>query len=78
MRLNASIPVIRGLNNIEQNLVKAIEALEVGDKVWIYPEGRVSKDGNIQKGKKALCFYIKNRSFDRAGGDNRKFRDFIV
>ena len=56
VRLNASIPVIRGLNNIEQNLVKAIEAVKNGDKVWIYPEGRVSKDGNIQKGKKGVVF----------------------
>ena len=27
-----------------------------GDKIWIYPEGRVSKDGNIQKGKKGIVY----------------------
>ncbi|MEK9150887.1 MAG: lysophospholipid acyltransferase family protein [Patescibacteria group bacterium] len=56
VRLNASIPVIRGLNNIEQNLAKAVEAVKNGDKIWIYPEGRVSKDGNIQKGKKGIVY----------------------
>ncbi len=55
-RLNASIPVIRGLNNIEQNLAEAIKAVKKGEKIWIYPEGRVSKDGNLQKGKKGAVF----------------------
>lgn len=56
VRLNACIPVIRGLNNMEQNLAEAIEAAKKGNKIWIYPEGRVSKDGNLQKGKKGAVF----------------------
>lgn len=55
-RLNACIPVTRGLNNMEQNLAEAIKAAKKGSKIWIYPEGRVSKDGNLQKGKKGAVF----------------------
>lgn len=56
VRIN-SIPVIRGSGgDLEQKLSAVIKALKEKNKVWIYPEGKITPDGNIQKGKKGVAF----------------------
>lgn len=56
VRLNGAIPVARGLKNIEQNLAEAVKILKSGGKVWIYPEGKQTMDGNLQPGKKGTAY----------------------
>lgn len=58
VRMNGSIPVDRGMagKTLEEKLREAIKALKAGAKVWIYPEGRMTKDGKLQPGKKGAVF----------------------
>lgn len=55
-RLNGSIPVVRGLKNIERNLAETVNVLKNDGKVWIYPEGKQTLDGKIQPGKKGIIY----------------------
>lgn len=56
VRIN-SIPVIRGQGgDLRQKLSEVIKALEEKNRVWIYPEGKITPDGNIQKGKRGAAF----------------------
>lgn len=60
-RLSACIPVrSRKKDEIErisliEVLEDAIEALRRGQKLFIFPEGRMSKDGKLQRGKKGVA-----------------------
>lgn len=56
VRANGSIPVIRGLNNIQKNLKKAVAMLNKSSKIWVHPEGKKTKDGLLQKGKKGTMY----------------------
>ena len=51
VRINSSIPVIRGLGNPSNNLAEAVSAIRGGAKVSIFPEGKITKDGRLQSGK---------------------------
>ena len=59
VRLSGSIPVIRG-QGAEANLSEAIKAInEENAKIWIYPEGKMSKDGVFQKKGKRGVYYLQ-------------------
>ena len=56
VRANGSIPVVRGMGDFRQNLAEAIKVLKKGAKVWIYPEGKITRDGKLQLGKKGAAY----------------------
>ena len=56
VRVNGSIPVIHGLGDFQRNLAGAIRALRKGSKIWIYPEGKITRDGKLQLGKKGAAY----------------------
>ena len=56
VRLNGSVPVVRGLKDIQKNLEEAVRALSKGTKMWVFPEGKLSKDGTLQEGKKGAAY----------------------
>jgi len=57
-KLNGCIPVNRERDGgtLEERLEPAIKVLRAGAKVWIYPEGHITKDGKLQFGKKGAAF----------------------
>lgn len=56
VKINGSIPIDKTGGDLFNALVNAVEALKNGDKVWIYPEGRRTQDGNLQPGKRGVVF----------------------
>lgn len=56
VRINGSIPVVRGLGNPSNNLAEAVSAIRGGAKVSIFPEGKITKDGRIQQGKWGVVY----------------------
>ncbi len=60
LRLSACIPVKgrhkdqMGKVHVEDVLSSAIEALKNGEQVFIFPEGKMSKDGKTQKAKRGV------------------------
>jgi len=60
VKLAGSILVTKGMG-IEKNLENAIRALKEGSKLWIYPEGRVTLDGNIGPGRPGV-FYLHQKT----------------
>lgn len=56
VRINGSIPIYKTGGDLFRALSLAIEAVKNGDKVWIYPEGKRTKDGNLQPGKRGMVF----------------------
>jgi len=59
VRINGSIPVIRGLGNPCNNLAEAVSAIRYGAKVSIFPEGKITKDGRMQQGKWGVVYLHK-------------------
>ncbi|MEW5908071.1 MAG: lysophospholipid acyltransferase family protein [Patescibacteria group bacterium] len=62
VRINGSIPIDKTGGDLLKALEEAITALKNGDKVWIYPEGSRTKDGNLQKGRRGVAFLQKQTS----------------
>jgi len=57
VRLNGSVPVCRGgADELSNKLKDAVEALGSGAKLWIYPEGKITRDGNLQSGKRGAAY----------------------
>ena len=56
VRFNGSIPVERAGGNLFKALDKVLGELKKGAKVWIYPEGGITKDGKLQEGKRGIAF----------------------
>lgn len=57
VKLNGSVPVIRGgVEELSVKLSEAVKALQNGAKLWIYPEGRITKTGKLQLGKKGMIY----------------------
>lgn len=57
VRLNGSIPVLRGKDiPMGEKLNEALKKLMQKQKIWIYPEGKITKDGNLQEGKPGMVF----------------------
>lgn len=60
-RLSACIPVRSRKKDeidtisIEEILINAIDALKSGQKLFIFPEGKMSRDGRLQRGKKGVA-----------------------
>ena len=66
LRISACIPVRARKKNeyksilLKQVLGKVIEAINNKDSIFIFPEGRISKDGKIQQGKRGIvCLHKK-------------------
>ncbi len=59
VRINGSIPIERTGGDLFKALKNATEALKNGDKIWIYPEGGMTKDGNLRQGKRGVAFLRK-------------------
>ena len=61
--INGSIPVCRGKKTTDEGLknilAEAVKALRNKEKVWIFPEGKVSKDGSLGKGKRGVAYLHK-------------------
>lgn len=60
VRVNGSIPIDRTGGDLFKALKDALEALRNGDKVWIYPEGKRTKTGQLQPGKRGVAFLHKH------------------
>lgn len=58
VKLNGCIPVERrGKKDLNEKLSKAVAKLrERKGKLWIFPEGRITKDGNLQQGKIGVVY----------------------
>jgi 1-acyl-sn-glycerol-3-phosphate acyltransferase len=58
VRINGCVPVERGgMKSLEEKLGAAVRALkEEKIKLWIYPEGRITRDGNLQSGKAGAVY----------------------
>lgn len=57
VRYNGSIPVEKGMGDLSIALSEPIRELKTNNiKLWIYPEGYITKDGNLQKGKRGITF----------------------
>lgn len=58
VRLNASVPVYRTRGDLDGALVDVIKTAQNdrGAKFWIYPEGRLTRDGNLQAGKRGVAY----------------------
>lgn len=59
VRINGSIPIEKTGGDLFKALKDAISALKNGDKIWIYPEGGMTKDGNLRQGKRGVAFLRK-------------------
>ncbi|PIV65068.1 MAG: hypothetical protein COS09_01490 [Candidatus Nealsonbacteria bacterium CG01_land_8_20_14_3_00_12] len=57
-RLNGSIPVVKGRGDLETALTEPIRALkeQKAVKLWIYPEGKITKHGKLQPGKRGAAY----------------------
>ncbi len=56
VRINGSIPVERSGGDLLKALREVIKELSRGEKIWIYPEGGITKDGKLQQGKRGVVF----------------------
>ncbi|MCX6731777.1 MAG: lysophospholipid acyltransferase family protein [Candidatus Parcubacteria bacterium] len=58
--INGSIVIPRGEcrndEDMKNILTGAINAIRNKEKIWIFPEGRVSRDGQMGKGKRGVAF----------------------
>lgn len=59
INLNASIKVFKAGGNLRASLADTILALQDRDKIWIFPEGHISKDGKIHRGRRGVAFLQK-------------------
>lgn len=56
VRFNGSIPVKKAKGDLFQALKEVIKELKNGAKVWVFPEGGITKDGSIGQGKRGVVF----------------------
>ncbi|NOY35772.1 MAG: 1-acyl-sn-glycerol-3-phosphate acyltransferase [bacterium] len=56
VRINGSIPVEKTGGDLFKALSAAINGLKQGGKLWIYPEGAITKDGKLRQGKRGVVF----------------------
>lgn len=60
VRLNGSIPVLRGSKeNLEKKLKVAVDILNKNGKIFIFPEGKISPDGKLHQGKRGIGYLHK-------------------
>ncbi|HDH06415.1 MAG TPA: 1-acyl-sn-glycerol-3-phosphate acyltransferase [Nitrospirae bacterium] len=56
VRINGSIKIFRGGGDLKRSLAGAITALRRGEKIWIFPEGKLTRDGKLQQGKRGVAY----------------------
>ena len=57
VKYNGSIPVEKGTGDLNIALAQPIKELKENKiKLWIYPEGGLTKDGKLQQGKRGITF----------------------
>ena len=58
VRITGSISVVRNKGHLDIVLAEPIKQLKSGEKIWIYPEGGMTKDGifQIDKGKRGTAY----------------------
>ena len=56
VRMNGSIPVEKAKGDLLNALRHVIREIKNGAKLWIYPEGSITKDGKLQEGKRGVTF----------------------
>ena len=54
--INGSIKIFKAGGDLEKALADTIKALENNNRVWIYPEGGITKDGSIRSGKRGIAY----------------------
>lgn len=62
VRLNGSIPVQRTKGDLEtalHNVVRVLKDPTNKDKLWIFPEGGISRDGHVHQGKRGIAHLYK-------------------
>jgi len=56
VRMNGSVPVEKAKGDLLKALRHVIGEIKNGAKLWIYPEGSITKDGKLQEGKRGVIF----------------------
>ena len=59
VRINGSIPIRKGLGDLNKALSNAVSCANDCGRIWIYPEGRITEDGKLQPGKRGVAFLQK-------------------
>jgi 1-acyl-sn-glycerol-3-phosphate acyltransferase len=54
--INGSIKIFRTGGDLRKSLMNAIDALNNNACVWIYPEGKLTRDDKLQPGKRGVAF----------------------
>jgi 1-acyl-sn-glycerol-3-phosphate acyltransferase len=55
VHINGSIPVDKARGDLYKALKDAVEVLNNNARVWIYPEGGMTKDGKLRQGKRGVA-----------------------
>lgn len=56
VKYNGAIPVEKTGGDLVKALSEAVDVLKEGAKVWIYPEGGITRDGKLKQGKRGVAF----------------------
>lgn len=62
VRTNGSIPVQRARGDLDtalHNVVRVLKDASNKDKLWIFPEGGISRDGHVHQGKRGIAHLYK-------------------
>ncbi len=54
--INGSIKISRTGGDLRKSLINVIDALNNNACIWIYPEGKMTRDGKLQPGKRGVTF----------------------
>ncbi|MHC4182695.1 MAG: lysophospholipid acyltransferase family protein [Planctomycetota bacterium] len=54
--MTGSVKIITYGGNLQKTLSESIMLLNRGEKIWIYPEGKISPDGKLQQGKRGVAY----------------------
>ena len=54
--INGSIKISRTGGDLRKSLINAIDALNNSACIWVYPEGKMTRDGKLQPGKRGMAF----------------------
>jgi len=57
--INGSIKIVPRGGDLKKCLSETIMLLERGEKIWIYPEGKISPDGKLHQGKRGVSYLHK-------------------
>ena len=82
VKINNSISITPTNGDLETALIEPIKELNKGAKLWTYPEGWVTRDGEIQQGKRGTAYLHKKTGaviipVGLSGTFRFKFLDFL-